>query len=221
MKREKNRKKDVPLTIFKMVYIGVIVLLVAAVMWPAPQQSGEDQTTADVVEVKEEPASSEQKEEPAKVETKQEKKTTTTTTKKKTTAKKETTKKSTTTTTKKSSTTTKSNTNYRNGFVGFITHYGPDCKGCSGTTASGYNVKNTMYYNDKDYGQIRIVATSKNIPLYTVIRISNYKKGSMIAIVLDRGVSGNKIDVLVESEKAATQLGIQKNANVEILRWGK
>ena len=29
-------------------------------------------------------------------------------------------------------------------FTGYLTHYGPDCKGCGGTTAAGYNVKNTI-----------------------------------------------------------------------------
>ena len=102
-----------------------------------------------------------------------------------------------------------------------ITHYGPNCRGCSGITASGYNVRNTIYYNDSQYGQVRIVATSKAIPLYSIIRINNYGNGNFIAIVLDRGVGNGVIDILVESEKRATQLGIKKNASVDILRRGK
>lgn len=115
----------------------------------------------------------------------------------------------------------KININYKKGFKAFITHYGPNCRGCSGRTESGYNVKKTIYYNDKEYGKVRVVATSSKIPLYTVIKISNYKKGSITAIVLDRGVSENTIDLLVKSESAATKLGIQRNAKVEILRWGR
>lgn len=102
-----------------------------------------------------------------------------------------------------------------------ITHYGPNCRGCSGITASGYNVRNTIYYNDSQYGKVRIVATSKVIPLYSIIRINNYGNGNFIAIVLDRGVGNGIIDILVESEKRATQLGIKKNASVDILRRGK
>lgn len=202
MNRERN--KGLSFTIFKLAYIATIILLVMAVMWPEPTIEDTSYAMPEVVEEAEEPVPQEPKEE------KQE-------------APKETPKKEETTKKKKETkkTTNKSSTNYKEGFNAFITHYGPDCKGCSGTTASGYNVKNTIYYSDKEYGQVRVVATSKNIPLYTVIRISNYKKGSITAIVLDRGVSGNKIDVLVESERAATQLGIQKNAKVEILRWGK
>lgn len=103
-----------------------------------------------------------------------------------------------------------------------VTHYGPNCNGgaCSGITASGYDVRNTIYYNDSEYGQLRIVATSRDIPLYTVIRIKDYKVGGdTLAIVLDRGVSGNVIDLLVSSEEEAYGLGIQYT-NIEIVREG-
>ena len=103
-----------------------------------------------------------------------------------------------------------------------LTHYGADCKKCSGITASGYDVRNTMYYNDKEYGNIRIVATSKSIPLYSIIKIKNYKLGGdIIAIVLDRGVGNGVIDLLANSENEARQLGIQKGVEIEILRNGK
>lgn len=101
-----------------------------------------------------------------------------------------------------------------------VTHYGPDCRGCSGITASGYNVKHTIWYNDPQYGKIRVVATSKKFPLYSVIRLNNYS-GDFIAIVLDRGVSGNVIDVLVSSEKDATKLGVKRNVTIDLLRRGK
>lgn len=103
-----------------------------------------------------------------------------------------------------------------------LTHYGPDCKGCSGNTASGYKVTNTIYYNDKIYGNLRIVAMSGVMPLYSVIKIKNYKLGGDIyAIVLDRGVGSGVIDLLVESESKASNLGIQKNVEIEVLRNGK
>ena len=132
-------------------------------------------------------------------------------------------KKTTKTTQKNTNSTTSEKAAIQTTFTGFITHYGPDCKGCGGTTAAGYNVKNTIYYNDKTYGTVRIVAMSKSYPLYSIIRISNYKQGSIIAIVLDRGgaIKGNKIDLLVNSEAEASKLGIQKNAQVEVLRLGK
>ena len=103
-----------------------------------------------------------------------------------------------------------------------LTHYGPDCKGCSGNTASGYKVNNTIYYNDSSYGKLRIVAMCSNIPLYSVIKIHNYKLGGDVtAIVLDRGVGCSTIDLLVESERKSSQLGIQNNVSIDILRRGK
>ena len=120
---------------------------------------------------------------------------------------------------KKTKKTTKKTTQVSNGYK--LTHYGWDCKGCSGNTASGYNVRKTIYYNDKTYGKVRIVAM-KNLPLYSVIKIKNYKLGGDItAIVLDRGVGSGVIDLLTESEKKSSQLGIQKGVQIEILRRGK
>ena len=101
-----------------------------------------------------------------------------------------------------------------------ITHYGYDCKGCSGTTASGYNVRNTIYYNDPTYGRLRIVAI-KGLPLYSIIKIKNYDGQDILAIVLDRGVGNGVIDLLVENEKVASRLGIRKNIEIEIVRSGK
>ncbi len=101
-----------------------------------------------------------------------------------------------------------------------LTHYGWDCKGCGGNTASGYNVRNTIYYNDATYGKLRIVAM-KDLPLYSVIKIKNYDGRDIFAIVLDRGVGSSVIDLLVENEKKASQLGIRKNIEIEVLRSGK
>ena len=138
-----------------------------------------------------------------------------------------------TTTTKETTTTTKVNTTKKTTIrkttketqkAGSykLTHYGADCKLCSGTTASGYNVKNTMYYTDKTYGNVRIVAMSSQMPLYSIIKIKNYKLGGDIyAIVLDRGVGSGVIDLLVESENKASKLGKQENIEIEILRSGR
>ena len=87
-----------------------------------------------------------------------------------------------------------------------ITHYTSKCYGCTGITASGYNVKNTIYY--KDY---RIVAAPKSIPLYTKMKIT-YQDGTKVnAIVLDRGgaIRANKLDLLVTNKKEAYRLGKQ------------
>lgn len=101
-----------------------------------------------------------------------------------------------------------------------VTHYGYDCKGCGGTTASGYNVRNTIYYNDTTYGRLRIVAI-KGLPLYSIIKIKNYDGQDVLAIVLDKGVGYGVIDLLVENEKVANKLGIRRNVEIEIIRKGQ
>lgn len=109
-------------------------------------------------------------------------------------------------------------------FGGTVSHYGPDCVGCSGVTASGYKVKNTIYYQDPTYGTLRIVAADRSIPLGSVLRL-NTTNGVIHAIVLDRGggIGFNKkyvLDLLCESEKQSYQFGIMKNTKVEVLRYG-
>lgn len=101
-----------------------------------------------------------------------------------------------------------------------LTHYGWNCKGCGGNTASGYNVRNTIHYYDKTYENLRIAAM-KDLPLYSVIKIKNYDGRDIFAIVLDRGVGSGVIDLLVESEEKASKLGIRKNIEIEIIRSGK
>lgn len=111
-------------------------------------------------------------------------------------------------------------------YKGGITAYGPDCKGCSGITASGYNVHNRIYYQDKEYGKIRILAADKSLPFGTIVRIKDLKNISnpIIGIVLDRGsaIGFNKkayFDLLYESELKTASFGRQK-ATFEILRRG-
>lgn len=103
-----------------------------------------------------------------------------------------------------------------------LTHYGYDCKGCGGKTATGYDISKTIYYNDSTYGKVRIVAMCSKYPLYSIIKIKNYKMGGDItAIVLDRGVGCSTIDLAVKNEKTSSQYGIQNNVKIEILRNGK
>ena len=110
-------------------------------------------------------------------------------------------------------------------YHGNITGYGPDCKGCSGITASGYNVKNNIYYQDKEYGKIRIVAADKSLPFGSIIKITDLKnKDDILAIVLDRGGAiGFKkkvyFDLLYKSEKDTNAFGKQK-ATFKLLRKG-
>lgn len=116
---------------------------------------------------------------------------------------------------------------------GNMSAYGRDC--CSsdpekqGITASGYNIKTSgMYYNDATYGKVRILASDKNFPLYSVIKINDPIDGEYKAIVLDRGDKNIGIDrrfmfdLVVESQEwAKLYYGVHKNISFEILRLGK
>ncbi len=109
-------------------------------------------------------------------------------------------------------------------FYGTITAYGPDCYGCIGITASGYDVTNNIYYEDDTYGTLRIVAADASIPFGTVIKITN-DTINIKAIVLDRGSAIgfqtlSQMDLLYESEYKASFFGRQHNTMFEVLRYG-
>lgn len=110
---------------------------------------------------------------------------------------------------------------------GNMSGYGPDCKGCSGNLASGINARNgNIYYKDKKYGKIRIVAGDKKYKFGTIVRIKNSKVGNnIIAVVLDRGSSigiGKTFlfDLLYSSSKEAAKYEVSYNVTFEILRYG-
>lgn len=112
--------------------------------------------------------------------------------------------------------------------VGKMSGYGPNCVGCSGYLASGKYVGNgTIYYNDKKYGNVRIVAGDYKYKLGSIVRIKNSKVSSepILAIVLDRGgtIGLNKtfmFDLLFESEEVASKYEVSYNVTFEILRNG-
>ena len=103
--------------------------------------------------------------------------------------------------------------------IGDLTGYSADCPACNGTLACKptYNVyKNgVVSYYDNTYGNVRIVATSKNIPCGSIIKYND-----TYAIVLDRGVLGYDVDLLVESEDYARQYVGRSKITYEIIRSG-
>ena len=111
-------------------------------------------------------------------------------------------------------------------FVGELTGYAGDCPLCSGYLACPPRtnvLKEGIYYNDKTYGTVRIVASSKKYPCGTIIRFNVGKLSDepITAIVLDRGVGGNVIDLLVENEDfARKKVGRVRNLNIDVLREG-
>ena len=106
--------------------------------------------------------------------------------------------------------------------VGKMSGYGPDCIGCSGYLAYGtYVGDGNIYYNDSEYGQVRIVAGDRKYKFGPIVKIND----SMVAIVLDRGGSigiGKKFlfDLLYSSETEASKYGVSNNTKFEILRYG-
>ena len=112
-------------------------------------------------------------------------------------------------------------------YYGPLTAYGPDCIGCIGITTSGYNVLNgNIYYRDKTYGNIRILAADRSLPFGTIVRISGLDvfEEDILAIVLDRGSAigfGKKsyFDLLYKDEKSTEFFG-RRYATFDILRMG-
>ncbi len=88
--------------------------------------------------------------------------------------------------------------------------------GCTGVTASGYDVSNTIYSPEG----LRIVAADPEVlPLGSVVEISS--GGNTIqAVVMDTGgdINGNRLDLLVESEAEAWDFGRQ-GVEVRVLSY--
>ncbi len=111
-------------------------------------------------------------------------------------------------------------------FTGKVSGYGPDCRGCSGFTSSGFDIySNGIYYSDSEYGKVRVVAGDPKYAFGTIVRMKNttFSKEPILAIVLDRGGAigigrAYDFDLLFESE--ASTNGVSKNVTFEILRLG-
>lgn len=111
---------------------------------------------------------------------------------------------------------------------GNVTAFTPYCGGgCNGYTASGIFVGNNIFYEDKEYGTVRIVAADSSYPFGTIVRFKNlsYFGEDVYAIVLDRGsmIGKNKwalFDLLFISETNANDFGVQKSVVCDILRLG-
>ena len=110
-------------------------------------------------------------------------------------------------------------------YNGDLTGYAADCPLCNGHLGcNGQNVLDkTTTYNDNDYGVVRIVASSKNLPCGSIISFDGSvinENGTITAIVLDRGVLGTDLDLLVESEQFASDYIGRHLISYNILRFG-
>ena len=109
-------------------------------------------------------------------------------------------------------------------YTGDLTGYGADCALCSGRLAcTGLDVRDgTDTYVDDTYGEVNIVASSSNLPCGSIIRFesSRISDEPIIAIVLDRGVLGNNIDLLTPSEDYASKYVGRSSITYDVLRFG-
>ncbi|MDD3821631.1 MAG: 3D domain-containing protein [Bacilli bacterium] len=115
-------------------------------------------------------------------------------------------------------------------FVGNMTAYSPYCIGCSGKVGCYpyQDVRNdNIYFNDDEFGKVRIVAADGSIPCGSIIEISNFKQSEVLptdtpikAIVLDRGgaVKGKTIDLLFNTHEETEIVGRQRDVVIKILR---
>lgn len=126
-------------------------------------------------------------------------------------------------------------------YYGNMTGYGPDCATCNGVGVTycstkdhkTFNiVKDGVYYNDDEYGKVRVLAgAKKEFPCGTIIQIENSNLGNFIGIVMDTGYDMNKFyengkilfDVAYDTEQ---NYMIPKTTNMtgkviySVQRWG-
>lgn len=111
--------------------------------------------------------------------------------------------------------------------VGNLTGYGPDCVGCSGITSTGFDLTQSIYYEDSEYGTVRILAADPSFPFYSIFRVSNVPTmDDFIGIVLDRGGNvgfgrGTLFDLAFESEYVPNLVPLTHNVTFELLRSGR
>lgn len=87
-------------------------------------------------------------------------------------------------------------------------------EGCTGVTATGYNVSNTIYYNG-----LRIIATDpKVIKLGTIVEVKTpYETFKAISLDTGGAIKNYKADILVSSTQEAINLG-RHNIQIRVLK---
>ena len=111
-------------------------------------------------------------------------------------------------------------------YTGDLTGYSADCPLCYGTLACKPSYKvyknNVVTYNDKVYGNVRIVASSKRLACGSVIRFNSSRVSNeeTYAIVLDRGVLGRNIDLLVPNQSYAINNIGRSKIEYDVVRFG-
>ena len=124
-------------------------------------------------------------------------------------------------------------------YAGMLTGYGPDCPGCNSKGIVACYTKNKkthslidngIYYEDEEYGYVRIVAADHRLfPCGTIIEIENNTLDKTLAVVLDTG-SGMRnfyekgkvlVDLAFETQKGTLALSVtNKNTKFTVKRYG-
>jgi len=96
-------------------------------------------------------------------------------------------------------------------------YYTPYCNGCSGVTATGYDVRSSIYVDG-----MRVIAVDPRvIPLYSIVEVSTpYEKFRAIALDTGGAIKGHKVDILVADKQTAYNLG-RHTVYVKVIRNGK
>ena len=110
-------------------------------------------------------------------------------------------------------------------YTGDLTGYAHDCPLCNGTLVCmpSYDITDgTNTYNDAEYGEVYIVASSANLPCGSIISFysNRISDGRNLAIVLDRGVRGTAIDFLAPDLAFAYNNVGRSSITYDVLRSG-
>lgn len=109
-------------------------------------------------------------------------------------------------------------------YTGSLTSYVYNCPACTGELFCNWRYDlshGVTTYVDKTYGEVAIVASSKNLPCGSIIRFESKRISDepIYAIVLDRGVLGTAIDYLTDTEKHANYIG-RSTITYDVIRIG-
>lgn len=122
-------------------------------------------------------------------------------------------------------------------YAGTLTLYGPDCDGCDGLgfvycpllDGKHHNLNTDgIYYEDKEYGKIRILAAPiAEFPCGTIVEINNSDMSKTLGIVLDTGRAlvnaynnGNILFDLAHATENNLPHGTNKDTKFTVKRWG-
>ena len=124
-------------------------------------------------------------------------------------------------------------------FTGKLTGYGPDCPGCSLVgnvsceTREGKRhslINDGIYYTDKDFGELRILAADNSLfPCGTIIKVNNGIMKEFYGIVLDTGYTMRNalksgivwLDLAFKTEAETESAGVtSSNTKFSVQRWG-